>query len=201
MIFENFYYLCIMKRLIIIFLLIPTIGFSQTIVNNDLLLTNFKKILNDYRWMHRLNPVEIDKNLKGFTDNWAKEMGEMGDVSHGENENTTLNRVNRYEYIKPNTHFIENCTDMVTPRKNKIQKCKVVHPDGSPWVEYESITPYVEGSYSGKITQFQLAMYIFLLWKHSPSHDKGMLDRNVTRFYISSYRKGDLTYVSYIAIN
>ena len=190
-----------MKRLIIIFLLIPTIGFSQTIVNNELLLSNFKKILNDYRWMYGLNPVEIDKNLKGFTDSWAKEMGEMGDVSHGENENTTLNRVNRYEYIKPNTHFIENCTDMVTPRKNKIQKCKMVHPNGTPWVEYESITPYVEGSYSGKITQFQLAMYIFLLWKHSPSHDKGMLDRNVTRFYISSYRKGDLTYVSYIAIN
>jgi hypothetical protein len=69
-----------MKRLIIIFLLLPTIGFSQTIVNNNLLLTNFKKILNDYRWMHRLNPVEIDKNLKGFTDNWAKEMGEMGGV-------------------------------------------------------------------------------------------------------------------------
>jgi uncharacterized protein YkwD len=90
-----------MKKFFIIFLLLPTIGFSRTIVNNDLLLTNFKKILNDYRWVHGLKPLEIDKNLKGFTDNWAKQMGEMGEVSHGENENTTLNRVNRYEYIKP----------------------------------------------------------------------------------------------------
>lgn len=190
-----------MKRLIIVFLLLPTIGFSQTIVNNKLLLSNFKKILNDYRWMYGLNPVEIDKNLKEFTDAWAKEMSEMGEVSHGENENSTSNRVNNYDYIKPGAHFVENCTDLITPQKNVIKKCKITHPNGTPWVEYEKITPYIEGSYSGKITQYQLAMYIFLLWKNSPSHDKAMLDKNVTHFYISSHRRGDLTYVSYIAIN
>jgi hypothetical protein len=90
---------------------------------------------------------------------------------------------------------------MVTPQKNKIKKCKMVHPDGSPWTEYDILIPYIENSYSGKISQHGLALYCFLLWKISPPHKMGMLNKDSKRFYISSYRKGDLTYVSYIAIN
>jgi uncharacterized protein YkwD len=190
-----------MKKLLIIFLFIPIFGSAQTIVNKDLFLLNFKKIINNYRWLNGLEPLEIDINLKNFTDYWSKEMSKVDSVCHGTGKNSTLNRVNRYDYIKENTYFVENCTVMITPSINKVKKCKMVHPDGSPWREYDILIPYIEDSYSGKITQYNLALYCFLLWKISPPHKRGMLNKDAKHFYVSTYRKGDLTYVSYISIN
>lgn len=190
-----------MKKILIIFLFIPIIGSTQTVVNGDSFLLNFKKIINNYRWLNGLEPVEIDTNLKNFTDYWSKEMGKVDSVHHGTGKNSTLNRVIRYDYIKENTYFVENCTSIITPSINKVKKCKMVHPDGSPWTEYDILKPYIEDSYSGKISQYNLALYCFLLWKMSPPHKMGMLNKDAKRFYISTYRKGDLTYVSYIAIN
>lgn len=179
-----------MKRLILLLVFIPSVGFSQTFVNNDSLVYYFKYILNNYRVSHGLQPVEIDGTLKGFTDNWSKQMSITGIVGHGSGNNAFQQRISDCKCFQPETYCGENCTEIYTPSVS-------VNSDVSCTIK--NIEPYIKKSFSGKITQYELAYFVFLNFKNSPPHNAFLLDKNVKYFFISGTRGNEKTYVSYIA--
>jgi len=181
---------CVMKRLILILLLIPSLGFSQTVVNNDSLLYHFKKIINNYRKSYGLSPLEVDGVLKSFTDDWSKQMAATKLVGHGGGDNVFQKRILDCNCFPPATFCAENCTDIYTPVVNFESKINCPIRD---------LIPYIEKSVSGNITQYELAYYIFLSWKNSPPHNQTMLSKDTKYFYVSGAKRGDFTYLCYVA--
>lgn len=182
-----------MKRLIFILLLTPSIGFSQTILNNDSLLYNFTYILNNYRVSQGLQPLEVDLLMKDFTDNWSKQMASTGLVGHGSGNNSFEQRVKNYSKFPVGKAVGENCCNIHTPdfNTNDLVVCDT---------KDKEIEPYVKKSYSGNITQYELAYFTFLNFKLSPLHNAYMLKKDVKYYYISGHRgKGGWTYISYVA--
>ena len=180
---------CFRKGLIVFLLLTPSLGFSQTVVNNDSLLHCFKYILNNYRVSYGLPPLEVDGVMKVFTDNWSKQMSLTGVVGHGSGDNSFQRRIETCSCLPPATFCLENCTEIFTP------DTKISDNISCP---IKNIEPYIKKSYSGKITQYELAYFAFLNFKNSPPHNAGMLNKDTKYFYISGSRNNGVTYIAYI---
>jgi len=181
---------CVMKRLILILLLTPSLGFSQTIVNNDSLLYYFEYISNNYRKSHGLNPLEVDGSLKGFTDNWSKQMSLTGVVGHGSGNNGFQRRIETCGCFPPGTFCAENCTEVYSPD---------VNTNLDVYCPIDNIRPYVKKAFSGKITQYELAYLAFLNFYNSPPHRATLLNKDTKYFYVSSTRGKGMTYICYVA--
>lgn len=181
-----------MKRLILILLLVPSLGFSQTIVNNDSLLYYFNVILNEFRASNGIGPIQVDGSLKGFTYNWSKQMALVNEVSHGSGENGFLKRIETCGCFPPATFCAENCTEIFTP------DTKISDNISCP---IKNIEPYIKKSYSGKITQYELAYFTFLNFYNSPPHRSTLLNKDTKYFHISGSRSHGKTFISYIARN
>lgn len=178
-----------MKKLLLFLLLLPPLCFSQTDVNQDSLLFHFTTIINEYREKYGLNKLVVDPKIKEATDYWSKKMGESGVVGHGTGDNSFQNRINRSQHLTSRELVLENCTELMTPDKPMKTDVKT----------YPEVKPYIDDSYLKILTQYQYAMYGFLMWKNSPPHNKGMLEPTTKYFYLSSYKKNGRTYLCYIA--
>lgn len=178
-----------MKNLILFLLLFPSLCFSQTDVNQDSLLFHFTTIINQYRVKNGLNKLVVDPKIKEVTDYWSKKMGESGVVGHGTGDNSFQNRIQKSKHLTSCELILENCTELMTPDKPIITDVKT----------YPELKPYIDGSYLKILTQYEYAMYGFLMWKNSPPHNQGMLDPTTKSFYISSFRRNGRTYLCYIA--
>jgi hypothetical protein len=53
----------------------------------------------------------------------------------------------------------------------------------------------------GTSTNYDIAMYCFLKWKHSPSHNKLLLSSETKRFYLSYDKSRTCYYFDYVVIN
>lgn len=155
-----------MKYLILWLIIYPSIGFSQTDVNQDSLLFHFTNIINEYRIKNGLDELVVDPEIKVVTDYWSKKMGESGVVSHGIGDDSFQNRINRSKHLTSREMVLENCTELMTPDKPMKTDVKT----------YRELKPYIDGSYLKILTQNEYAMYGFLMWKNSPPHNKGMLE-------------------------
>lgn len=182
-----------MRRLILILLLFPMVGFSQTVLNNDSLLYYFTHILNEYRSSQGLLPLEVDLSIKGFTDNWSNQMASINVVSHGSGENIFQKRVYSCNCFPGGKFLGENCTNITTPDVTTTNT-NIVSP-------IKNIEPYMKKSYLGTITQYELAHFVFLNFKNSPPHNAFLLNKDVKRFYISGSRGKDWTYICYVAMD
>lgn len=179
-----------MKRLILIFAFIPFLGFSQNTVNNDSLLYYFKYILNNYRVSQGVLPIEVDGTLKGFTDNWSKQMSITNVVGHGSGDNSFQRRIDDCNCFPAASFCAENCTVLYTPDR---------FTDETVTCELKNIEPLIQKSFAGKITQYELAYFAFLNFYNSPPHRGTLLNKDTKYFFISSTRRNGMTYISYIA--
>jgi uncharacterized protein YkwD len=178
------------KSLVIILFSTPSLGFSQTVVNNDSLLYHFKNILNNYRKSYGILPLEVDSVLKTFTVNWSKHMSLTGIVGHGSGENSFQKRIETCGCFPPATFCLENCTEIYTPDVN------TKDPVSCP---IKNIEPYIKKAYSGKITQYELAYFAFLNFKNSSPHNAAMLSKDTKYFHIYGSRNNGTTFISYVA--
>lgn len=178
-----------MRKLVLLLVLVPTLGFGQTKVNQDSLIYYFTKIINDYRANNGLNSVTVDSKIRVLTDYWSKRMGEMGLVGHGTGNESFQSRISREKSIPPSFIMLENCTELMTP---DVPRYVTVQ-------SYPDLVWYIQKSYACELTQYQYAYYGFLMWKNSPPHNRSMLDPDTKYFYLSSYRKNGSTYLCYIA--
>jgi len=179
------------KKILLLLVLIPVLGYSQPSVNRDSLLYYFTKIINDYRSSNGLETLSIDTHLKLFTDEWSMKMGEMNRVGHGEGSEHFRYRVAYNEKLKVpgGTKLFENCTELMTPDVTISVSVQ----------SYPELIPYINRSYAGKLNQYEYAYYAFLMWKNSPPHNGTMLSPYTKYFYLSPYRKHGKTFLCYIA--
>lgn len=179
----------VMRRFTFFLIFIPSFCLSQPTITQDSLLKYFSEIINEYRKINGLEKLVINPKLKRATDYWAWKMAEIGVVSHGSNSDDFMNRLNRFGCISAGEFALENCTELMTP-DIPIKTSVKTYPD---------LKRYIEGSYFKSLTQYEYAMYGFLMWKNSPAHNKGMLNPKTKYFYLSSYKRNGRTYLCYIA--
>jgi uncharacterized protein YkwD len=178
-----------MKKLVLLLLLVPMTVSSQTNVNNDSLLFYFKKIVNQYRFSNGVKPLSVDTILMVHTGYWAKKMAKDDKIWHGSGQDAFQQRIMDCNCFPAGIVCAENCTELYTPDAplETEVNCNI------PGLNY-----YMKKSFSGDITQYELAMYAFLLWKSSPGHNATMLNPEMKFFHIYGEKKNGKTYLCYV---
>jgi len=182
-----------MKHTLISILLLPITLIGQVPVDDDSLIYHFDIIINQYRIDNDLSPIEINSNLKDFTEEWSHYLSVINQVTHGSEDISFTKRVDNYDIIPPKSVCVENCGDAFTPSTPMGEEENVV-------CSRETLIPYLNKMMKWKCTQKEYAEYIFLLWKSSPPHDRAMLDPRIHTYFISSSANSEKTYFSFIGM-
>lgn len=182
-----------MKRTLISILLLPITLLGQVAVNDDSLIYYFNDIINRYRMDNDLSPIEINDNLKNFTEEWSNYQSVIDEVTHGSGDMSFTKRVERYSLIPSNSTCLENCGDAFTPSIPMDDEDEVS-------CSREVLNPYLNKMMKWKCTQKEYAEYIFLLWKSSPPHNSAMLDPRIHTYFVSSSANNEKTYFSFIGV-
>jgi uncharacterized protein YkwD len=168
-----------------IFLFIPFIfGLQTPNFEEKPIIVHFEQILNEYRVSNGLNPVKIDYSIKEFTDLRSKSLA--SDYSHnGFNKNLR-------SYITNFTVGGENIAMLINaPNDNK--------PYWSSYIE--DVGKILNKMSMGTSTNYDVAMYCFLLWKNSKSHNELLLNNKVKRFYLSYEKSKTFYYFCFIGLD
>ena len=142
--------------------------------NDSLIIQNFQNIVNQYRRDNGLQELTIDFSLKEFSENQCNYIT-LNKLSHGTGEFSLEKRakplLGRYKFIG------ENLTSVTV-----IPNYYYVDSEYKPIEEFEKISKKIS---MGEETEYDIAMYCFLRWKYSPSHNSLLLDKESKWFYLS----------------
>ena len=153
--------------------------------NNDTpIIMHFEQILNEYRHSNGLSKVVIDESIKEFADSRSKSL--VTDYSHnGFNENI-------HSYISDFTYGGENIVKIYIPKKDIV----------GGWIsDVKEIDEILNKMTLRTSTDYDVAKYCFLSWKHSESHNELLLDKKIKRFYLSYQKTESHYYFSFIALD
>jgi uncharacterized protein YkwD len=173
-----------MKKIIFFLFSFLLVGFKGPNNNDVSIIVHFEQILNEYRVSNGLNPVKIDHSMKEFTDLRSKSL--VTDYSHnGFNKNLR-------SYISNFTNGGENIA-MVINALN----------DNKPYwsSDIEEVGKILNKMAMGTSTNYDVAMYCFLLWKNSKSHNDLLLNNKVKRFYLSYEKSKTFYYFCFIGLD
>lgn len=155
---------------------------SQNNIDKDSVQYYFTKILNDYRQSNGLSNIKLNHKLKQFSDEHANYMASIDKVTHGENEYSFHNRFKK--------HFTgyggENCSEILISKNLRSN--------------FDNLNVVLNKITTQGITNELFAQYTFLTWKNSKSHDKFLLDKDVTCFYLSYEKVKNTYYLEYVAM-
>jgi len=203
-----------MKKLILILLLIQSqIVVSQTTtVSQDSVNIYFQNILNQYRIINNRNGLSIDTTLSPFTKNWSEYMLKQNYCGHGIGDESFINRAIRFEptallYCSENVagpwDFNKDLPyDIEDPSYGYYTKIGLDSTDYQYKLTTTEINTLVNVEHKigeGVDVNKNIAIFIFYLWKNSPSHNDGLLDYNTTKFYVSITMVGTRMTASYLA--
>jgi uncharacterized protein YkwD len=172
-----------MKKVVILLFSVLLFGFKNP--NNDApIIIHFEQILNEYRHSNGLNPIVIDGSIKKFADHRSKSL--VTDYSHnGFNENI-------HSYISDFTYGGENIVKIYIPKKDIV----------GGWIsDVKEIDEILNKMTLRTSTDYDVAKYCFLSWKHSESHNEILLDKKIKRFYLSYQKTESHYYFSFIALD
>lgn len=173
----------------LLLLLFPFFSFGQSTINEDSVVHYFKNILNDYRKKNKLVELTVDSSIKRFTESHAIFMATLHKVTHGEGQNHFIERY----YREFKTGFGgENCCEVLVPEKGQFKSLKS---------SCDEMNPIIEKILKNGVDNYQLALYAFVTWKNSKSHNEFMLNNLVTRFNMSFRKSGLRYYFEYVALN
>ena len=166
-------------------LVIPTLfGFVEPSHNDKPIIVCFQSILNQYRLENELNPMVIDLSLKTFTDNRCKYISEIEYNHNGFEEIKSLPL--GFTFAGENIAIVRNL-----PQNNKPYYSSNI----------KEIGEIMNKMSMGTSTNYDIAMYCFLKWKHSPSHNKLLLSSETKRFYLSYDKSRTCYYFDYVAVD
>lgn len=173
-----------MKKIIFFLCLFLLVSFKSPNNNDVSIIVHFEHILNEYRVSNGLNPVKIDHSMKEFTDLRSKSL--VIDYSHnGFNKNLR-------SYISNFTDGGENIAMVINaPNDNK--------PYWSS--DIEEVGKILNKMAMGTSTNYDVAMYCFLLWKNSKSHNDLLLNNKVKRFYLSYEKSKTFYYFCFVGLD
>ena len=173
-----------MKKIIFFLCLVLLASFKSPNNNDVSIIVHFEQILNEYRVSNGLNPIEIDHSMKVFADSRSKSL--MTDYSHnGFNENI-------HSYISDFTYGGENIVKIYIPKKDVV----------GGWIsDVKEIDEILNKMTLRTSTDYDVAKYCFLSWKHSESHNELLLDKKVKRFYLSYQKTESHYYFSFTALD
>ena len=173
-----------MKKIIFFLCLFLLVSFKSPNNNDVSIIVHFEKILNEYRYSNGLNPVKIDHSMKEFTDLRSKSL--VTDYSHnGFNKNLR-------SYISNFTDGGENIAMVINAHNDNKQYWSS---------DIEEVGKILNKMAMGTSTNYDVAMYCFLLWKNSKSHNELLLNNKVKRFYLSYEKSKTFYYFCFIGLD
>jgi uncharacterized protein YkwD len=184
-----------MKNLLLILIVFPLSVRSQVIVNQDSLTYYFQQIINNYRRLHNLQPIIAEPQLRNHAEYWSKRMAEMGKCGHGEADENFSNRTLRNTYLNNKSYKVENCAAMVS-LSQKLANVNINVPFFKANTEIETLT---KRAYNHDLNQYEIAYYVFVMWKNSPSHNLAMLESIIKYFNLASNPNKSQTYFCFVA--
>jgi len=195
-----------MKRLILVLFVFPVIGYSQVKVNEDSVNYYFEQILNEYRGS--VGGVSINKEYKPFTDHWTAYIYNLKKTKdsasyyseyliHGKGNESLEKRAERYSSL--GMWLFEN--EIETFNLNKPMSFDNYKFNNLKNIDDRNYLKYVGGKFGGNYTNRDIAWFIFLMWKDSPTHNEVLLNPKATKFYITTYIVGNQITVSYVGLS
>jgi uncharacterized protein YkwD len=172
------------KKILFFLCLFLLFGFKNPNNNDTPIIMHFEEILNEYRHSNGLSKVVIDESIKEFADSRSKSL--VTDYSHnGFNENI-------HSYISDFTYGGENIVKIYIPKKDIV----------GGWIsDVKEIDEILNKMTLRTSTDYDVAKYCFLSWKHSESHNELLLDKKIKRFYLSYQKTESHYYFSFIALD
>jgi uncharacterized protein YkwD len=172
------------KKILFFLCLFLLFGFKNPNNNDTPIIMHFEQILNEYRHSNGLSKVVIDESIKEFADSRSKSL--VTDYSHnGFNENI-------HSYISDFTYGGENIVKIYIPKKDIV----------GGWIsDVKEIDEILNKMTLRTSTDYDVAKYCFLSWKHSESHNELLLDKKIKRFYLSYQKTESHYYFSFIALD
>jgi len=172
-----------MKKFIILLFSFLLFGFKNP--NNDTpIIIHFEQILNDYRHSNGLNPIVIDESIKEFTDERSRTL--IHDYSHNGFKKNIYSQKFSFKFAGENIALVRNIPENGKPYHS------------SNIVEIGNIMNKMA---VGTATNYDVALYCFLKWKHSKSHNELLLNHKIKRFYLSYDKSRTLYYFCLIALD
>ena len=173
-----------MKKFVV-FLFIPLIfGFSPPKYNEKSIISHFEEILNEYRTTKGLCKISIDESIKEFTDERCSDI--IRDYSHNGFKEKVITRSFKFTFAGENITTILN-----------------IPPNNKPYYSsnIKEIGDIMNKMAIGQSTNYDVAMYCFLKWKYSPSHNELLLSPETKRFYLSYDKSRTSYYFCFVALD
>jgi uncharacterized protein YkwD len=172
------------KKIVILLFSFLLFGFNYPNNDSTPIIIHFERILNEYRYSNGLNPIVIDESIKKFADYRSKSIVE--DYSHnGFKENLQYYNLNA-KSAGENIAMVRNI-----PKNNK--------PYWSS--DIKEIGDILNKMAMGTSTNYDIALYCFLKWKHSTSHNELLLNPKIKRFHLSYEKSETFYYFCFIGLD
>jgi len=164
-----------MKKLILFLLLIPTVVFSQTYLNAELVNEEFKTLLNKERKSKGLKPLNVSYEYREMPDEWVSV---IIDSYIQEHENMLK------AMYSGNSSYKWNDVDLHGSGKNSFyNRC-----DKFNMVGFGENMSSLNNSF-GPYSESEAVNEMFNSLKNSDGHYKNMMDPNNNSFYVVIYEK------------
>lgn len=176
-----------MKKFLIL-LILPTIfGFSTPEYNEKSIILHFQDILNEYRISNGLDRISLNESIKPLTDERSRDI--IVNYNHLEDE-----------------MFKEKLKSLplkFTFAGENIAKVRNISPNKKPYYSsnIDEVSNIMNKMSMGESTNYDIAMYCFLLWKNSNSHNELLLDNKIKRFHLSYEKSETFYYFCFVALN
>lgn len=173
-----------MMKSFLFFGLFLLLGFKSPNENDIPIIIHFQQILNEYRCLNGLNEIMIDESIKKLTDYRSKSL--VTDYSHNGFK----------EIIKENNLYPKSGGENIAKLFN-------LPADKKPYYSsnIKEITDIMNKMAMGTSTNYDVALYCFLLWKNSKSHNDLLLNSKVKRFYLSYEKSKTFYYFCFIGLD
>jgi uncharacterized protein YkwD len=172
------------KKIVILLLSFLLFGFKNPNNDSTPIIINFEQILNEYRCSNGLNKVVIDESIKEFADHRSKSL--VTDYSHNG--------------FKEKLHFY-----ILYPKYGGENIAQVLNlpADKKPYYSsnIKEVGDIMNKMAMGTSTNYDVAMYCFLLWKNSKSHNDLLLNPKIKRFYLSYEKSKTFYYFCFIGLD
>jgi len=176
-----------MKKFLILLFLPIIFGFTTSEYNDKSIILHFQNIVNQYRTSKNLGEISIDESIKPLTDERSRDI--IVNYNHLEDE--------RFK------EKVKSLPLKFTFAGENIAKVRNIPSNKKPYYSsnIDEVSNIMNKMSMGEYTNYDIAMYCFLLWKNSNSHNDLLLDNKIKRFHLSYEKSETFYYFCFVALN